>query len=163
MTDAFPRFSDAPARILKTGVVNVRFGAGVTIVEPCNLYGCELGEGVFVGPYVEIQKDVRIGARTKIQSHAFVCELVTIGEDCFIGHGVMFVNDTFSIGGPARGDKTLWRATNIGNRVSIGSNVTLLPVRICDDVVIGAGAVVTRDVTVPGTYVGNPARQLKKA
>jgi acetyltransferase-like isoleucine patch superfamily enzyme len=101
---------------------------------------------------------VRIGARTRVQSHAFVCELVTIGEDCFIGHGVMFINDTFATGGPARGRKDLWRSTTIGNRVSVGSNATILPVKICDDVVIGAGAVVTGDITVSGSYVGNPAR-----
>ena len=86
--------------------------------------------------------------------------MVSIGEDCFIGHGVMFINDTFSIGGPARGQKEIWRATTIGNRVSIGSNATILPMRICDDVVIGAGAVVTKDITVSGTYAGNPASKL---
>ena len=103
---------------------------------------------------------VVVGARTRVQSHAFICELVTIGEDCFVGHGVMFVNDTFSTGGPARGNKDLWRETVIGNRVSIGSNATIMPVRIADDVVIGAGAVVTRDITTSGTYAGNPARRL---
>ena len=99
-----------------------------------------------------------IGARTRVQSHSFICELVTIGEDCFVGHGVMFVNDRFAKGGPARGDRSLWEATTIGSNVSIGSNATILPVSICDDVVIGAGAVVTRDIAVPGTYAGSPAR-----
>jgi acetyltransferase-like isoleucine patch superfamily enzyme len=140
------------------GVRDVRFGERVKIVEPCNLYGCEIGDDCFVGPFTEIQQSVRIGARTRVQSHAFVCELVTIGDDCFIGHGVVFINDTFSTGGPARGRKELWRSTTIGNRVSVGSNATILPIRICDDVVIGAGAVVTSDITVPGCYVGNPAR-----
>jgi acetyltransferase-like isoleucine patch superfamily enzyme len=97
-----------------------------------------------------------------VQSHAFVCELVHIGDDCFIGHGVMFVNDRFATGGPARGRRELWQATGIGNRVSIGSNATVLPVSICDDVVIGAGAVVTRDINEPGIYAGNPARLLRK-
>ena len=143
------------------GVVDVKFGSNVTVVQPANIYGCTIGDDVFVGPFTEIQKGVRVGARTKIQSHAFVCELVGIGEDCFIGHGVMFTNDVFADGGPARGNKSLWRATRIGNRVSIGSNATLLPVEICDDVVIGAGAVVTRDIAVSGTYAGNPARLLK--
>ncbi len=143
------------------GVVDVNFGTNVTVVQPANIYGCTIGDDVFVGPFTEIQKGVRVGARTKIQSHAFVCELVGIGEDCFIGHGVMFTNDVFAEGGPARGNKSLWRATRIGNRVSIGSNATLLPVEICDDVVIGAGAVVTRDIAVSGTYAGNPARLLK--
>jgi acetyltransferase-like isoleucine patch superfamily enzyme len=148
------------AEILHVGVRDVRFGARVKIVEPCNLYGCEIGDDCFVGPFTEIQKSVRIGARTRIQSHSFVCELVTIGEDCFVGHGVMFINDTFSTGGPARGQKNLWRATKIGNRVSIGSGAAILPVEICDDVVIGAGAVVTRDIALPGRYAGNPARNL---
>jgi len=143
------------------GVVDVNFGNNVTVVQPGNIYGCTIGDDVFVGPFTEIQKGVRVGARTRIQSHAFVCELVGIGEDCFIGHGVMFTNDVFAKGGPARGNKTLWRSTRIGNRVSIGSNATLLPVDICDDVVIGAGAVVTRDIRVSGTYAGNPARLLK--
>lgn len=145
----------------QVGVADVNFGNNVTVVQPSNLYGCTIRDDVFVGPYTEIQKGVTIGARTKVQSHAFVCELVEIGEDCFIGHGVMFTNDKFAQGGPARGNKSLWRATRIGNRVSIGSNATLLPVEICDDVVIGAGAVVTRDIAISGTYAGNPARLLK--
>jgi acetyltransferase-like isoleucine patch superfamily enzyme len=144
--------------VAHVGVRDVVFGARVKIVEPCNLYGCEIGDDCFIGPFTEVQKSVRIGARTRVQSHAFVCELVTIGEDCFIGHGVMFINDTFASGGPARGRKELWRSTTIGNRVSVGSNATILPVKICDDVVIGAGAVVTRDITVSGSYMGNPAR-----
>jgi acetyltransferase-like isoleucine patch superfamily enzyme len=143
------------------GVVDVVCGEGVVIVEPANVYGCRLGDGVFVGPFVEIQKGVSIGSRTRIQSHSFVCELVEIGEDCVVAHGVMFVNDTFASGGPARGDKSRWMSTRIGNRVSIGSNATILPVRICDDVVVGAGAVVTRDITVSGVYAGNPARMLR--
>jgi acetyltransferase-like isoleucine patch superfamily enzyme len=144
----------------QVGVRDVKFGARVTIVEPCNLYGCQIGDDCFVGPFTEIQKTVRIAARTRVQSHAFICELVSIGEDCFIGHGVMFVNDTFSTGGPARGNKDLWRSTTIGNRVSIGSGAVILPVTICDDVVVGAGAVVTKDIAVPGSYAGNPARLL---
>lgn len=141
-------------------VRDIEFGARVTIMEPCNLYGCKIGDDCFVGPFTEIQKGVVVGARTRVQSHAFICELVTIGEDCFVSHGVMFVNDPFSTGGPARGRRELWRATVIGNRVSIGSNATIMPVRIVDDVVIGAGSVVIRDITEPGTYAGNPARRL---
>ena len=144
------------------GVKDVIFGARVKIVEPCNLYGCNIGDDCFIGPFTEIQRTARIGARTRVQSHAFICELVSIGEDCFIGHGVMFINDTFSLGGPSHGQKEIWRATNIGNRVSIGSNATILPVRICDDVVIGAGAVVTKDITLSGMYAGNPARKLRR-
>lgn len=147
-------------QLLECGIRDVVFGTGVKVVQPANLYGCQIGDDCFIGPFVEIQKDVRIGARTRIQSHSFVCELVSIGEDCFVGHGVMFINDTFATGGPARGRKELWRSTHVGNRVSIGSNATILPVEICDDVVIGAGAVVTRAITQPGCYVGNPARLL---
>ncbi|MCK1577671.1 acyltransferase [Bradyrhizobium sp. 174] len=142
------------------GIRDVSFGAGVKVVEPCNLYGCTIGDGCFIGPFTEIQKHVVIGARTRVQSHSFVCELVSIGEDCFVGHGVMFINDTFASGGPARGRKELWRETRIGNRVSIGSNATIMPVTIADDVVIGAGSVVTKDINVVGTYAGNPARLL---
>lgn len=147
--------------LLKAQIRDVQFGANVKVVEPVNIYGCQIGDDCFVGPFVEIQKDVSIGARTKVQSHSFVCELVTIGEDCFIGHGVMFINDVFSGGGPAQGDQSKWKSTCIGNRVSIGSNATILPIRICDGVVIGAGAVVTKDIEVPGVYVGNPAKLIK--
>lgn len=145
----------------QVGIIDVQFGNNVIIVQPSNLYGCEIGDNVFVGPFVEIQKDVIIGTRTRVQSHAFICELVTIGDDCFVGHGVMFINDTFSGGGPAHGNRDLWKSTHIGNRVSIGSNATILPVTICDDVVIGAGALVTRDIVESGIYVGNPARKLR--
>ncbi len=147
--------------LYQSKIVNVDFGDNVKIVEPVNVYGCKIGDSCFIGPFVEIQKDVVIGDRTKIQSHAFVCELVTIGSDCFIGHGVMFINDLFQKGGPAGGDKNYWKETTIGNKVSIGSNATILPVKICDDVVIGAGAVVTKDITMPGVYVGNPAKKIK--
>jgi acetyltransferase-like isoleucine patch superfamily enzyme len=150
-----------PSDMRSVGIVNVAFGEHVTVVQPVNLYGCTIGDGVFVGPFVEIQANVSVGARTRIQSHAFVCELVTIGEDCFVGHGVVFVNDLFSVGGPARGRRDLWKKTIIGNNVSIGSNATILPVSICDDVVIGAGAVVTRNIDKAGIYAGNPARFLR--
>lgn len=141
--------------------IDVHFGQNVTVVEPVNIYGCQLDDNVFVGPFTEIQKNVRIGARTKVQSHSFICELVEIGTDCFVGHGTMFVNDTFATGGPAEGRRDLWMPTFIGNGVSIGSNATILPVRICDGVVIGAGAVVTRDIDTPGIYAGNPARKIR--
>ena len=149
--------------LLAAQVRDVHCGERVRIVEPANVYECTLGDDCFVGPFVEIQKGVTIGARTKVQSHAFICELVEIGDDCFIGHGVMFTNDVFAQGGPARGQRELWRATRVGHRVSIGSNATLLPVTICDGAVIGAGAVVTRDITEPGTYAGNPARLLRRS
>jgi len=148
-------------KILSCKIVDVDFGENVKVVEPVNIYGCRIDDDCFIGPFTEIQKDVVIGKRTKVQSHSFICELVTIGDDCFIGHGVMFINDLFAKGGPARGDRSLWKETHIGNHVSIGSNATILPVKICDHVVIGAGAVVTKDITEPGVYAGNPARKIK--
>ena len=152
----------ADPKLKQVGIINVQFGKNVTVMQPSNIYGCNIADDVFIGPFVEIQKDVSIGSRTKIQSHAFVCELVTIGDDCFIGHGVMFTNDKFSSGGPARGNKSLWAATTIGNNVAIGSGASILPIQICDNVVIGSGSVVTKNITVAGIYAGNPARLLKK-
>jgi acetyltransferase-like isoleucine patch superfamily enzyme len=153
----------APHRptLKQAGIVDVTFGAGVTVVEPANLYGCTIGDGSFIGPFVEIQKGVTIGRNCRIQSHSFVCELASIGDDCVIAHGVMFINDTYSSGGPARGDVRKWKPTVIGDRVSIGSNATILPARVCAGAVIGAGAVVTRDIDAPGIYAGNPARLLR--
>ena len=151
----------AEPNIFNVGIKDVTFGENVRLVMPSNLYGCSIGAGCFVGPFVEIQKDVSIGAGTKIQSHSFICELVDIGQHCFIGHGVMFINDRFRRGGPAQGDRSLWESTRIGNRVSIGSKATILPVTICDGPVIAAGADVTRDIEVPGVYAGNPARMIK--
>ncbi len=148
--------------IYKSQIRNVTFGENVKVVEPVNIYDVTIGNNCFIGPFVEIQKGVVIGNNTKIQSHAFICEMVTIGDKCFVSHGAMFINDTFSGGGPAGGDVTKWKATKIGNHVSIGTNATILPVEICDSVVIGAGSVVTKNITEPGTYVGNPARKMKK-
>ncbi|OFY84471.1 MAG: UDP-3-O-(3-hydroxymyristoyl)glucosamine N-acyltransferase [Bacteroidetes bacterium RIFCSPLOWO2_12_FULL_35_15] len=145
-----------------SGIVDVQFGENVKLVEPVNIYGAKIGNNAFIGPFVEIQKNVVIGNNCKIQSHSFICELVTIGNDCFIGHGVMFINDLFSNGGPAQGKKELWKKTEIGNNVSIGSNATILPISICSNVVIGAGAVVTKNILESGTYAGNPAVKMKK-
>lgn len=139
-------------------IKETHFGNNVTIIKPVNIYGCEIGNNVFIGPFVEIQKNVKIGNNTKIQSHSFICELVEIGNNCFISHSVMFVNDLFKNGKPAGGDKKKWKSTKIGNNVSIGTNSTILPVNICNNVVIGAGAVVTKDINKPGTYIGNPAK-----
>ncbi|THU41519.1 N-acetyltransferase [Niastella caeni] len=146
----------------KIGITDdVVFGKEVTVMEPVNLYGCKIGDHTFIGPFVEIQRKTSIGNHCRIQSHTFICELVTIGDHCFVGHGVMFINDLFSEGGPAMGDKTKWKSTQIANHVSIGSNATILPVTICDHVVIGAGAVVTKNITKPGIYAGNPARLIR--
>ncbi|MFN0730053.1 MULTISPECIES: acyltransferase [Flavobacteriaceae] len=146
-------------KINKASIRNVKFGKNCTVVEPCNLYECVLDDNVFIGPFTEIQKNTRIGSNTKIQSHSFICEMVSIGNDCFIGHGVMFINDKFQNNGPANGNKNLWKETKIGNKVSIGSNSTIMPIEICDNVVIGAGSVVTKNITEPGVYYGNPARK----
>lgn len=148
--------------VYKSSVRDVSFGVNVTVVEPVNLYECQIGSGCFIGPFVEIQKGVVIGTNTKIQSHTFVCELVKIGSRCFVGHGVMFINDLFKEGGPANGDMTKWEKTTIGDNVSLGSNSTILPVNICSNVVIGAGSVVTKDIIEPGVYAGNPARFKRK-
>lgn len=148
-------------KLRSVGIVNVSCGDNVLIVQPSNLYDCELGDDVFVGPFVEIQRGVSIGARTRVQSHSFICEGVSIGSDCFIAHGVTFINDLFKDGAPDRSPSG-WRTTTIASNVSIGSGATILPVSICGNVVIGAGAVVTKDITRPGIYVGNPAAFLRE-
>ncbi|MCK4236736.1 MAG: N-acetyltransferase [Candidatus Krumholzibacteria bacterium] len=148
--------------IRESGIVDVSFGEKVTVIEPVNLYGCTIGDNSFIGPFVEIQKGVKIGRNCRIQSHCFICELVEIGDDCFISHGVMFINDRFTNGGPARGNRNLYGETCIGNHVSIGTNATILPVAIVDGTVIGAGAVVTKNIQTPGVYAGNPACLLRK-
>lgn len=148
-------------KLRSSGLVDVTWGENVTVIQPVNLYGCRIGDESFIGPFVEIQRGVVIGKRCRIQSHAFICELVIIGDDCFISHGAMFINDLFEQGGPAKGRRDLWRETRIGNQVSVGTNTTILPVTICDRVVIGGGAVVTKNITEPGIYAGNPARLLR--
>lgn len=145
----------------KTGIQDVTFGHNVRVNEPVNLYGCTIGDNSLIGPFTEIQNGVVIGKDCRIQSHSFICELVTIGNNCFIGHGVMFINDDWKTGAPAQGDRALWKETVIGNHVFIGSNSTILPVYICDRVVIGAGSVVTKDIIEPGIYAGNPARRIR--
>lgn len=157
---SMPSNASMPNALLPSSIRDVQFGENVTVISPCNLYECSIGNNSFVGPFTEIQKDVVIGERCKIQSHSFICSLVTIGNDCFIGHGVIFVNDLFTEEGPAN-DPQKWRPTNIADKVSIGSNATILPVNICSNVVIGAGAVVTKNIIEPGVYAGNPAKKLR--
>jgi len=146
-------------RIIKHSEIrDVQFGENVTVVEPVNLYECKIGDNSFVGPFVEIQRGVEVGSNCKVQSHSFICELVTIGNNCFIGHGVMFINDAMK-NGPANGEKSKWKRTIVGDNVSIGSNATILPVEICDGAIIGAGSVVTKNIIEPGIYLGNPAKK----
>ncbi|MEP8539672.1 acyltransferase [Enterobacter asburiae] len=145
----------------QTGVRNVTCGDNVIVYEPANLYDCVLGNGVFVGPFVEIQGNTRIGDDCKIQSHTFICEYVTIGQRCFVGHGVMFANDMFREGKP-NADRESWGHITVGNDVSIGSGATILAVSICDGAVIGAGSVVTKSIVEKGIYAGNPARLLRR-
>ncbi len=147
-------------KLENVGIVDVEFGKNVTIIEPSNIYGCYLSDNVFVGPFVEIQKHTRIGSKTKIQSHTFICEYVNIGSNCFISHGVMFANDMFKEGKPNPNADT-WGRIKIGNNVTIGSNATILGVKVCDNVVIGAGTVVTKDISESGIYAGNPAKKLR--
>ena len=129
-------------------------GNNTKIMEFVNLYGCNIGKNCFIGPFVEIQKDVNIDDDTRVSSHTFICEGVDIGKNCFIAHGVMFVNDKYT----ENRDDWVLRNTKIGNNVRIGSNATILPVSIGDNVVIGAGAVVTKDVPSNSIVKGNPAK-----
>jgi len=135
---------------------NVIVGKKTNISHFTNLYGCELGDEVFIGPFVEIQNNCKIGNKTRISSHSFICEGVEIGNNCFIAHGVMFTNDKFT----EKKEEWVLRNTKIGNNVRIGSNATILPVKICDNVVIGAGSVVTKSIIISGVYAGNPAKLL---
>ena len=139
---------------------DISHGENFCAIEPVNLYECTFGNQVFVGPFVEIQNNVSIGDFCRIQSHSFICALTRIGSHCFIGHGVVFINDLFEHGAP-NSDPNQWRGAHVGDYVSIGSNATILPVRICDHVVIGAGSVVTKDIVDSGIYAGNPARKIR--
>ena len=118
--------------IYKSEIKDMKFGKNVIVVEPINIYGSSIDDNTFVGPFVEIQKNVKIGKNCKIQSHSFICELVNIGNNTVIAHNV-----------------------------SIGTNATILPVTICDKVVIGAGSVVTKNINEPGIYAGNPAKKIR--
>lgn len=141
---------------------DVKIGKKVKIPFPdlVNLYGCKLGDNVFVGPFVEIQKGAKVGRNSRISSHSFICEGVTIGKKVFVAHGVMFINDKFS--DSKKNKNWVLRKTVVGDNVRIGSNATILPVKIGKNSIIGAGAVVTKNVS-PGTIVvGNPARVLDK-
>jgi len=140
---------------------NCKIGKNVKIPFPdlVNLYECKIGDGSFVGPFVEIQKGAVIGKGCRIQSHAFICEGVGIADDCFIGHGVMFVNDLYPISNDPG-----WKLkkTKIEKGVSIGNNATILPVVIKKGSLIGSGSVVTKDVLAGSIMAGNPAKVIRK-
>ncbi len=148
-------------KLIKSKISKIKLGKNCKIIKPVNLYGCAIGKGVFIGPFVEIQKNAKIGDDTRIQSHTFVCEKVTIGSKCFISHGVMFINDLTKKGKVNRNSNS-FKKTTIGNNVVIGSNATILPVKINNNIVIGAGAVVTKNLLKKGIYTGNPAKFLRK-
>ncbi len=141
-------------------IIDCQIGENVKIIEPVNLYGCVIGTNCFIGPFVEIQKGAIIGAETRVQSHCFICDGVTIGKHCFIGHGTMFTNDIF-VDSP-HFENWVRRKTKVGDNVRIGSNVTLLPITVGENAIIGAGAVVTKDVPANCIVAGNPAKVIKK-
>jgi len=118
-----------------------------------NMYGATLGENCMVGSFVEIQRDVVIGSRTRIQTHSFVCSKVAIGADVFVAHGVMFINDSE----PPSGDADEWEETVVHDGAVIGSNATLMPVEIGENALVGAGAIVVDDVPENAIVAGNPA------
>lgn len=146
---------------------NVKLGKNVRLIGFCNLYGCEIGDESFIGPFVEIQCDVRVGRRVKVQSHTFICSGVEIEDEAFVGHGVMFINDKYpratTEDGKVKGaGDWLCEPTHVGRRAAIGSNSTILcGVRIGEEAVIGAGSVVTKDVPARAVVAGNPARVLR--
>ena len=145
----------------KSFIKPLAVGERCQFIKPSNIYGCTLGDNVFVGPFCEIQNDVLIGNHTRIQSHTFICSLVVIGDNCRIGHGVMFINDLYRECKKLGEEKRNWESTTLGSNCLIGSNATILPVQICDNVIIGAGSVVSKDIKKPGVYAGNPAKFLR--
>ena len=147
-------------KIINSGIRDVTEGKNVRVVAPVNIYECELGDDVFIGPFVEIQKGCFIGKGTRVQSHTFICENVTLGEGCFIGHGVTFANDLFKKGSPDSSAEN-WIRIVLGDAVTVGSGASILTTEICSGAVIGAGSVVTRPVLIKGIYAGNPAKLLR--
>lgn len=149
---------------------DVELGEDVRIYSFVNLYGCTIGDHTRIGTFVEIQKGSRIGRRCKISSHTFICEGVAIGDGCFVGHGVMFINDKDPRAVNAEGEpesEADWAGrfveTHVGDRVSIGSGAVILGgLSIGNDALIGAGAVVTRDVEPGAVVAGVPARVMRR-
>jgi UDP-2-acetamido-3-amino-2,3-dideoxy-glucuronate N-acetyltransferase len=157
--------NDAPCRLLD----GVAFGDDVRVGPFTNLYGCALGDGTRVGPFVEIQRGASIGARCKIQSHTFICDGVHIGDEVFVGHGVLFINDKHPRATTESGELQTgadWELvpTRVEDRASIGSGaVVMAGVTVGAGALVGAGAVVTRDVPAGATVAGVPARALARS
>jgi UDP-2-acetamido-3-amino-2,3-dideoxy-glucuronate N-acetyltransferase len=154
--------NDAPCRL----IVDVEFGDEVVVQPFTNLYGCRIGDETRIGPFVEIQRGVEVGARCKIQSHSFICEGVEIGDEVFVGHGVIFINDKFprattTDGGLQTNSDWMLLRTVVERRATIGSGAVVLGgVHIGEGALVGAGAVVTKDVPPGEVVVGSPARVL---
>ncbi len=143
-------------------IKNCKIGKNTKIWNFVNLYECQIGDNCNIGSYVEIQKDVKIGNNVIISSHSFVCSLVTIEDNVFIGHGVMTINDINPPSKRRTGSTKEWKKTLIKKGASIGSNATLFPVIIGKNAIIGAGAVVTKDVPNNVVVAGVPAKIIKK-
>ena len=157
--------NEAPYRLL----ADVEFGEGVVVQAFTNLYGCRIGSGTRIGPYVEIQRGAAVGERCKISSHTFICEGVEIGDEVFVGHGVVFINDRLPRATTASGELQqasdwMLERTIVERRASIGSGATLLGgIRIGAGALVGAGAVVTADVRPDEVVAGNPAHPLARS
>ncbi len=157
--------NDAPFRVID----DVVFGENVVVQAFTNLYGCRLGDETRIGPFVEIQRGVVVGSRCKVSSHSFLCSGVEIGDEVFIGHGVMFTNDKYPRATTERGElqtEADWvlEPTIVRKRAAIGSGAVILSgVTIGEDAIVGAGAVVTRDVSSGSLVVGIPARPVSRS
>lgn len=149
--------------IKKTAIVkDSKVGKGTKIWEFANVYGCDIGDDCNIGSYVEVQNDVKIGHRVTISSHSFICSLVTIEDDVFVGHGVMTINDIHPPSYKKTGSKDQWKKTLIKKGAVIGSNATIFPVTIGENAIVGAGAVVTKDVSDNCAVTGNPTKIINR-